>query len=87
MSKLCLNVYKYILGRIDLNFWGFGEQLNKFWGFGEHKQNTFRELIQKKLRDLGRSEHYFQGAREQEPPWGPLYYNINSVQFKVHIQD
>ena len=53
--------------------WGAAEFI---WGFGEHKQNTFRELRQKKFRDLGRSEHYFQGAREQgpppPPPGGPL---------------
>ena len=36
---------------------------------GSMKQNTFRELRQKNVRDLGRSEHYFQGARQQGPPW------------------
>ena len=53
----------------------------EFWGFGEHKQNTFRELRPKKIRDLGRSEHYFQGAREQGPPSGAqmiIYSNFFS---------
>ena len=69
---------KYILGRIGLNFWGFGEQLNKFWGFGEDKQNSFRELKQKNFRDLGRSEQYFQGGREQGPPLGGLNIDTNT---------
>ena len=31
-------------------------------------QNTFRGPRLKKIRDLSRSEHYIQGAREQGPP-------------------
>ena len=51
-----------------LKFLGIRGAAELIWGFGEHKQNTFRELRQKKFRDLGRSEHYFQGAREQGYP-------------------
>ena len=32
--KLVLKKEKYILGRIGLNFWGFGEQLNYFGDLG-----------------------------------------------------
>ena len=32
--NLVLKKEKYILGRIDLNFWGFGEQLNYFGDLG-----------------------------------------------------
>ena len=85
--NLVLKKEKYILGKIGLNFRGFGEQLNKFWGFGEHKQkrSTFRELRQK-IRDLGgRSEHYFQGAREQGPPLleGPPNFPIANFTYKM----
>ena len=62
--NLVLKKEKYILGRIGLNFGGFGEQLNYFGGFGEHVQNTFRELRQNNSGIWGRSEHYIQGARE-----------------------
>ena len=44
---------KYILGRIGLYFWGFGEKLNYFQGFGERSQ-TF----------LGRQGNYLQGDGE-----------------------
>ena len=32
--NLVLKKEKYILGRISLNFWGFGEQLNSFGVLG-----------------------------------------------------
>ena len=32
--NLVLKKEKYILGRIGLKFWGFGEQLNKFGDLG-----------------------------------------------------
>ena len=62
--NMVLKKGNYILGRIGLNFGGFGEQLNLFWGFGEHKQNTFRELRQK-------NQGF--GEREQGPPGGLIY--------------
>ena len=44
---------KYILGRIGLYFWGFGEKLNYFLGFGERLQIL-----------LGKQGHYLQGDGE-----------------------
>ena len=64
--NLVLKKEKYILGRIGLNFGGFGEQLNSFWGF--------KGAETKKIWDLGRSAHNFEGAREQGPPLGALMF-------------
>ena len=50
---LILRKDKYILGRIGLYFWGFGEKLNYFEGFGEQRQIL-----------LGRQGHYLQGDGE-----------------------
>ena len=50
---LILRKDKYILGRIGLYFWGFGEKLNYIWGFGE-----LRQIL------LGRRGHYLQGDGE-----------------------
>ena len=44
---------KYILGRIGLYFWGFGEKLNYFKGFWEQRQIL-----------LARWGHYLQGDGE-----------------------
>ena len=44
-------------------FWGIRGAAELILGIWEHKQNTLRELRQKNIRDLGRSEHYFQGSR------------------------
>ena len=49
-------------------FWGFGEQLNLFWGFGEHKQNTFRELRQKKSGIWGDQSNIFRKLGSKDPP-------------------
>ena len=68
--NLVLKKEKYILGRIGLNFWGFGEQLNKFWGFGEHKQNTFRELRPKLSGIWGDQSIIFRELGSKNPPWG-----------------
>ena len=68
---LILQKDKYILGRIGLCFWGFGEKLNNFYGFGEQRQIL-----------LGRRSHYLQGDGEinalfsgikgaPTPPGGP----------------
>ena len=35
---LILRKDKYILWKIGLYFWGFGEKLNIFYGFGERRQ-------------------------------------------------
>ena len=73
--NLVLKKKKYILGRIGLTFGGFGEQLNYFWGFGEHKQNTFRELRQKKSGTWGDQSIIFRelGSKDdhQLSPGGP----------------
>ena len=71
--NLVLKKEKYILGRIGINFGGFGEQLNLFQIFGEHKQNTFRELRQNVSGIWGDQSIIFreplsQGART--PPGG-----------------
>ena len=65
---LILRKDKYILGRIGLYFWGFGETLNYFRDLGKRRQIL-----------LGRRGHYLQGDqciifRDQgstdPPPWG-----------------
>ena len=50
---LILRKEKYILGRIDLYFWGFGEKLN-----------FFRDLGSKAIILLGSGGKYFQGSGE-----------------------
>ena len=51
---LILRKAKYILGRIGLYFWGFGEKLNFF----------FRNLGSKSKIPLGRRGNYFHGFGE-----------------------
>ena len=48
-------------------------EVELFLGFGEQCKNYFQGAEEVFFRDLGRSIHYFKGAREQRPPWGPQY--------------
>ena len=59
----------YILGRIGLYFWGFGEKLNYFLGFEEQRQyfKGDEDII---CRETGRSMHYFHGSKEHSPSLG-----------------
>ena len=50
---LILQKEKYTLGRIDLYFWGFWEELNYFQGFGEQGKIL-----------LGSRGKYFKGSGE-----------------------
>ena len=73
---LILRKEKYILGRIWLIFLGFGETLNYFRALGSKGKLLLgdEEII---FRDLGRSNHYFQGSRENRTPWGLISYLIS----------
>ena len=79
--NLVLKKEKYILGRIGLNFGGFGEQLNLF---GEHRQNTFRELRQKISGIRGDQSIIFRGLGSKDPP--PLGATIGLDVNEILIQ-
>ena len=58
---------KYILGRIGLYFWGFGEKLYYFLGFGEQRKNTFREVRNFLSGILGDQCIIFRDQRNTDP--------------------
>ena len=65
---------KYILGRIGLYFWVFGEILNYFYGFGERRQIL---LVRKGnyLQGSGEINALFSGIKgAQTPPGGGAQY-------------
>ena len=60
---------KYILGRIGLYFWGFGEKLNYFlriWGA--------KEKYLQGAEEFGEINALFSGIKGAQTPWGPQYY-------------
>ena len=68
----------YILGRIGLYFWEFGEKLNNFKDLGS-KEKYFQGAEALSFRDLGKPTHYFQGSREHRPPPPSLGGSLLSI--------
>ena len=56
-----------------LIFYGIWEDAELIIRIVGAKENTFREVEEFSLRDLGRSMHFFQGSREHIPPCGPHF--------------
>ena len=73
--NLVLKKEKYILGRIGLNFWEFGEQLNYFGDLG----NTLRELRQNLTGIWGDKSIIFRELGGKDPPGGPHIYNLSCL--------
>ena len=71
---LILRKDKYILGRIGLYYWEFGERLDYFRDLESEGKYFYgdKDII---FRETGRSMRYFQGSKKHSPPpGGPQQY-------------
>ena len=71
---------KYILGRIGISFWGFGEKLN-FEGFGEQRQNT--SMKRRIFQGFGEIIALFIAIKGALIPLGASVVSSNSVEYFI----